>query len=120
MHYGYALRLYAGDEKFFGPGVAELLENVERHGSLREAAGSMKMAYSKAWRIIRRAETVLGFALLASKTGGAGGGGASLTAQGKDFLRRYRAFAAELDTQAQQLFEQFFAAEAAPSPKSAE
>lgn len=69
MHYAYTLRLYQGNEKAFGPGIASLLELVDRGGSLREAAASMKMAYSKAWQIIRNAEASLGFALLLSKAG---------------------------------------------------
>ena len=40
---------------------------------------SMNMAYSKAWRIIRTAETVFGCKLLSSTIGGAHGGGAVLT-----------------------------------------
>lgn len=43
-------------EKFFGPGVASLLRLVERTGSLQTAAAEMQMSYSKAWKIIRKAE----------------------------------------------------------------
>ena len=46
------VRLFT-EEKCFGPGVAELLVRVREHHSLRAAAASMEMAYSKAWKIIR-------------------------------------------------------------------
>ena len=35
-------------EKFFGEGPARLLNGVREHGSLRAAAMSMDMAYTKA------------------------------------------------------------------------
>ena len=40
-------RLFA-EEKCYGPGVEQLLKAVEKHRSLRAAAASMSMAYSKA------------------------------------------------------------------------
>ena len=49
-------RFLQNGQRFFGPGVAELLERVREHRSLRAAAASMEMAYSKAWRIIHEAE----------------------------------------------------------------
>ena len=48
-------RFLQNGQRFFGPGVAELLERVREHRSLRAAAASMEMAYSKAWRIVNEA-----------------------------------------------------------------
>ena len=81
-----------GEEKCFGPGVADLLERVDRLHSLRKATIEMDMAYSKAWKIVKIAEENLGFPLLLSVTGGKGGGGARLTPQARRFLAAYRAF----------------------------
>lgn len=81
-----------GEEKFFGPGIAQLLRRVEEYRSIRQATMSMGMAYSKAWAILRRAERELGFPLLTTVTGGSTGGGAALTAEGRAFLERYEAF----------------------------
>ena len=44
-------------EKFFGEGPCRLLHAVEQTGSLRGAAQSMGMAYTKALKLVRRAET---------------------------------------------------------------
>ena len=85
------VRIY-GEEKCFGPGVADLLERVDRLKSLRKATIEMDMAYSKAWKIVKISEQNLGFALLVSVTGGKGGGGAELTQDGKNFLAAYRRF----------------------------
>ena len=62
------------ETKCFGPGVAELLRHVREAHSLRGAAMTMGMAYSKAWTIVKQAERELGFPLLVSVTGGRHGG----------------------------------------------
>ena len=102
LHLKVTLRIYSDDDqRCFGPGIATLLQRVREHHSLRAGAASMEMAYSKAWRIIRTAETVFGCKLLSSTIGGARGGGAVLPpeaerrgtyAQGKfeDAFRFYR------------------------------
>ena len=74
----------------FGRGIASLCLGVRETGSLNAAAKGMGMAYSKAWRIVKTAETNLGFELLKSVTGGKGGGGAELTEDAKKFLTAYR------------------------------
>ena len=78
-----------GEEKFFGPGIARLLHLVDEQGSIRSAAQIMDMSYSKAWKILKRADKELGFPLLESKNGGDGGGKSSLTAKGRIFLEKY-------------------------------
>ena len=50
-------------EKFFGEGPCRLLHAVDETGSLRAAAQSMGMAYTKALKIMKNAEKALGFAL---------------------------------------------------------
>ncbi len=83
-----AIRIY-GTDKCFGPGVAVLLKQVDTLHSLRAAAMSIGMAYSKAWTIIRNAQNQLGFKLLDSTTGGKNGGGARLTPEGAALLEAY-------------------------------
>ncbi len=100
------VRIY-GKEKCFGPGIAELLERVEQERSLRKATMSMSMAYSKAWRMIKTAEENLGFPLLDSVTGGAGGGGAALTEDGRRFLASYRRFEVAVRGYAEEAFVEF-------------
>ena len=90
------------EEKCFGPGIAALLSAVKEHRSLRSAAISMDMAYSKAWKILRNCEKELNCKLLQSTIGGKHGGGAVLTAEAEalleaytDYCRKVRAFAEE-------------------------
>lgn len=79
-------------EKFFGEGPARLLRGVETTGSLRAAAMSMDMAYTKALKLIRNAETALGFCLILRSVGGKDGGGSALTEEGKEWLERYETY----------------------------
>ena len=103
------LRLLDGEgRRRFGPGVAALLSEVREKRSLRAAAASMGMAYSKAWSILREAEQGLGFKLLHTTTGGKNGGGAALTAEGARMLEAYERFEAELKAEAETLFTEHF------------
>ncbi len=101
------IRIFA-DEKCFGPGVATLLRRVDELHSLRAAAMSIGMAYSKAWTIIKNAQQQLGFPLLHSTTGGRNGGGATLSAQARALLEAYEAYCRELNGCAQTLFAEKF------------
>lgn len=109
LHLKLTIRLYTDDNRrCFGPGIAMLLERVREHRSLRAAASSMEMAYSKAWRIIRTAEEVFGCKMLRSTTGGRNGGGAVLTPEAERLLAAYRAYQADVESYAQERFEEAF------------
>ena len=79
-------------EKFFGEGPYRLLSGVEKTGSLHKTAEELKMSWSKAFRIVKRAEEVLGFPLFERKTGGTGGGGSAVTPEGKAWIRKYETY----------------------------
>lgn len=79
-------------EKFFGEGPARLLHAIAETGSLRAASMSMNMAYTKALKLMKKAEETLGFALITRTTGGKDGGGSTVTAEGKEWLERYEAY----------------------------
>ena len=96
------------DEKCFGPGIATLMERVEVHHSLRAAALSMGMAYSKAWRIIRTAEEVFGCKLLSSTIGGQHGGGAVLTEEARRLLDAYDAYCSDVKRYSEERFDAAF------------
>ena len=109
LHLKLTIRLYTDDNRrCFGPGIATLLERVRDHHSLRAAASSMEMAYSKAWRIIRTAEEVFGCKMLDSTTGGRNGGGASLTPEAERLLAAYRAYQADVERCSRERFEEAF------------
>jgi molybdate transport system regulatory protein len=95
QHYHVKVRVY-NESIDFGKGVAELLQRIEATGSLSAAYKAMGMSASKAWKILRRAEADLGFALVSS------------TAEGRLLLERYTAFNAEVQSAAAQAFAKYF------------
>lgn len=95
-------------EKFFGEGPCRLLRSIEKTGSLRSAAQSMGMAYSKAVHLMNHAEEVLGFALTERTIGGKTGGGSVLTSQGKEWLEKYEHYRDECERESRRLYEKYY------------
>lgn len=108
LHANLSVRV-STDQRCFGPGVMELLHLVDELHSLRAAAISMAMAYSKAWTLIRNAEEGLGFKLLLSTAGGKNGGGAFLTDEARQMMTAYEEYCARLHEFGDALFEEMFA-----------
>ena len=96
------------NEKFFGEGPARLLRGIEATGSLRAAAMSMEMAYTKALKLTKQAEAALGYPLITRTTGGKDGGGSTLTPEGKRWLQTYEAYRDACVKSNQALYRQFF------------
>lgn len=88
----------------FGRGVANLCLGVRELGSLNAAAKSMKMAYSKAWRIIKETEAALGIQLLDRD----GAHGSTLTQDGDKLLDTYLEIDAKLQSIAEEEFAKMF------------
>jgi molybdate transport system regulatory protein len=98
---GFAIKLWMVNEKHeavFGNGLAELIEEIDKHHSILEAANQLKMSYRYALHRITLAEARLGEPLVIRVRGGARGGGSShVTDFGKDLVKRYRNTQTELD-----------------------
>jgi molybdate transport system regulatory protein len=75
----------------FGPGKADLLDEVRAHGSIRQAAENLGMSYMRAWKLIRVMNDAFPRPLVEKTRGGTGHGGAALTADGEKVLALYRA-----------------------------
>jgi molybdate transport system regulatory protein len=84
------IRIDFDDGSALGPGKVRLLELIAEKGSIRKAAAGMKMSYRKAWLLLKALEETFGQPLVKTATGGARGGGASLTTLGKTVVTRYR------------------------------
>jgi molybdate transport system regulatory protein len=73
-----------GDEgTFLGYGRVVLLERIGEYGSITKAAKSMEMSYRHAWELVDSMNRQGEAPLVAAATGGKGGGGAVLTAEGE-------------------------------------
>lgn len=54
-----------------GPGIIRLLKEVDTAGSIAKAAKNLDISYSKAWKMVRHAESGLGERLVERNAGGA-------------------------------------------------
>jgi molybdate transport system regulatory protein len=93
-----------GKHVAFGPGKADLLEAISRHGSISAAAKSMGMSYKRAWELVSVMNSSFKQPVVITLVGGSHGGGATLTEFGSQVLHMYR----EIVTKS----EQFVASEA--------
>ncbi len=86
-----AVKLIIGENRpSVGPGVFALLRAIDEKASVSEAARSLDLSYSKAWKIIRQAEENLGKKLVLRKSGGPGGGSAQVTPEGLALIKAFR------------------------------
>lgn len=98
-------------DKVFGMGHVQLMECIQRTGSLNGACAETGISYSKAWKILAHAGDELGFPLLTGKIGGKGGGGSVLTQEGIVFMEQYKAFCTEARAELEIIFAKYFPAE---------
>jgi len=85
------LRVLLGAAVAIGHGKADLLDAIAEAGSISAAAKRMGMSYRRAWLLVDTMNGSFRGPLVASARGGSGGGGAKLTALGREVLARYRA-----------------------------
>ena len=67
-----------------------LLAVVAETNSLAKAASEMKLSYRRAWGKVKEMEENLGYPLVHSEVGGAGGGHTTLTPEGERLVRAYQ------------------------------
>ncbi|MFC5410164.1 winged helix-turn-helix domain-containing protein [Larkinella bovis] len=95
-------------ERFFGIGRMELLERIQRTGSINQAAKEMKMSYKRAWELVQSMNSQADSPLVITQTGGERGGGAVVTEEGHKYLTYYQGL--------QERFQQFLTQERAHLP----
>lgn len=90
------VQLFAGEERAFGPGRADVLAAIEREGSISAAGRSLGMSYRYTWALVESMNTCFCERLVEATPGGRRGGGAALTATGRRVLDAYRALEAQI------------------------
>ncbi|MBP7734386.1 MAG: LysR family transcriptional regulator [Spirochaetes bacterium] len=78
-----------------GPGRAKLIENIEKYGSLQNAAKKMGISYRAAWGRIKKTEEVLGYNLLVKTPGGY-----HLSDLGRELYQKYKAWYQKIESHA--------------------
>ncbi len=85
------------EKRLSGNDLFVLLEYVMLYGSISQAAAKAGVSYRYAWGLLQEAEKAFKVTLLEKQAGGYAGGGALLTAEGKDILREYKDFKGRVD-----------------------
>lgn len=76
-------------KNFLGKGRIELLELIQKHGSIHAAAKVMKMSYKAAWDSIDAMNKLSNTPLVEKTSGGKGGGGTIVTARGQEIIEAF-------------------------------
>lgn len=80
---------------FLGDTRIRLLEAIEKHGSITQAAKAVPLSYKAAWDAIDAMNNLAEQPLVIRSTGGRNGGGTALTDYGRKVVALYRALEAE-------------------------
>lgn len=88
------LRLDFAEGRRLGPGKVALLERIAATGSISAAGRAGGMSYKRAWDLVDDLNRLFRRPVVATKLGGAQGGGAELTAFGAELVARYRSMEA--------------------------
>ena len=72
-----------------------LLEQIEQRGSITQAARAAGVSYKAAWDAVDAMNNLAPAPVVTTATGGRGGGGAKLTAEGRRLIATYRTIAAQ-------------------------
>lgn len=84
------LRVEFDDQRAIGPGKIRLLELIRETGSISAAGRGMGMSYRRAWLLVDALNRTFREPLVATRGGGAGGGGADLTIAGEAVIAEFR------------------------------
>lgn len=88
---GLMLRILAEDHPAMGPGKAQLVELIDATGSISAAAREIGMSYRRAWQLVDALNASFREPVVVTAIGGKRGGGAVITAFGRELIKRFRA-----------------------------
>ena len=89
------LSLRRADKAFLGGDRIDLLEAIDRFGSITRAAREVGVSYKTAWDAVDAMNNAAERPLVERAAGGLGGGGTMLTDEGKETVRLYRVLQGE-------------------------
>jgi molybdate transport system regulatory protein len=84
------------EHKFLGGDRIHLLEKIDQLGSITKAAKAVGISYKTAWDAVNTINNLAEKPLVERLTGGKGGGGTSLTAEGKQIISQFNSIQEEL------------------------
>lgn len=89
------VQLLCGDAFAMGPGKADLLDAIARHGSISGGGRALDMSYRRAWLLVDEMNRCFSAPLVETLRGGGRERGARLTETGQMVLAQYRALEAQ-------------------------
>jgi molybdate transport system regulatory protein len=92
------IRVALSQSRTIGPGKVRLLEQIDETGSISAAGRAMKMSYRRAWLLVDELNRTFKERVLITEHGGKTGGGAKLTAFGRELVQCYRQMEADAHT----------------------
>ena len=92
------------DNAIIGKGRMEILDNIEKTGSINQTAKLMKMSYKAVWSKIKATEKHLNTVIVHTDRKE----GSRLSTQGKDLLEKYRLLKKECLTADDSIFNTIF------------
>jgi molybdate transport system regulatory protein len=113
------IRLDFSGGRRLGAGKIALLESIEKTGSISAAGRAHQMSYRRAWLLVDELNQIFTEPVVSAHHGGAKGGGASLTDQGRRVVALYRDAEAKMRAAAQGEIEAIERDLAAGKPNSA-
>lgn len=89
-------QILCGAEPAIGPGKADLLEAIEREGSISAAGRALGMSYRRTWLLVDSMNRCWADRLVDTTPGGGHQRGARVTGLGRQVLAAYRAVEAAM------------------------
>jgi molybdate transport system regulatory protein len=83
-------QIFCGDEIAMGPGKADLLEAIQREGSISAAGRALGMSYRRSWMLVDTMNRCWKEPLVEAVAGGGRDRGARVTDLGMAVLQAYR------------------------------
>lgn len=98
----------AQGELIFGKGKTEILEIIDREGSIAQTSRKMGLSYKKAWTHIKILQKNIDDEMVLSKMGHAGDSGTTLTPVAREYIEKYHRLQADVEAYANQRFKEIF------------
>ena len=92
------IRVVSNDQIALGPGKVDLLEEIDRSGSISQAARELGLSYRRAWTLVDTMNKSFKSSLVKGSAGGKKGGGAHLTMLGKKMAKIYRSMESKAES----------------------
>jgi molybdate transport system regulatory protein len=108
--------LETGGRYAFGHGLSDILQAVDRTGSIKQGAADLGKSYRYVWGRVKKAEQALGRQLVETQVGGQGCQRSTLTPEARHLVTAFLALRSRMTVLLQEEYGRCFAGPMAESP----